>query len=130
LLNSFAVAGVTTIFCIAVGTSAAFALAKLEMRGKQLLLGAALAVSMFPPIATVSPLFLMIRALGLHDHLAGLVLPYTTFALPMTIWILTRFFQDIPDDIYRAARVDGCSPISAFRRVLLPLSAPGIAATA
>jgi multiple sugar transport system permease protein len=130
LLNSFLVAGTTTVFCIAVGASAAFALAKLELRGKKLLLGAALAVSMFPPIATVSPLFLIIRALGLRDQLAGLVLPYTTFALPMTLWILTGFFRDIPDELYRAARIDGCSPFQAFRRVLLPLAAPGIAATA
>jgi multiple sugar transport system permease protein len=85
---------------------------------------------MFPPIATVSPLFLIIRALGLRDELAGLVLPYTTFALPMTLWILTGFFRDLPDDLYRAALLDGCSPFQAFRRVLLPLAAPGIAATA
>jgi multiple sugar transport system permease protein len=130
LLNSLLVAGTTTVFCVAVGASAAFALAKLEFRGKTLLLGGALAISMFPPIATVSPLFLMIRSLGLRDELAGLVLPYTTFALPMTLWILTGFFRDIPDELYRAARVDGCSPFQAFRRVLLPLAAPGIAATA
>lgn len=130
LLNSFLVAGTTTVFCLAVGASAAFALAKLEFRGKGLLLGGALAVSMFPPIATVSPLFLMIRSLGLRDQLPGLVIPYTTFALPMTLWILTGFFRDIPDELYRAARVDGCSPFQAFRRVLLPLAAPGIAATA
>ncbi len=130
LLNSFLVAGATTVFCIAVGASAAFALARLDFRGKNLLLGGALAVSMFPPIATVSPLFLMIRGLGLRDDLAGLVLPYTTFALPMTLWILTGFFRDIPDDLYRAARIDGCTPFQAFRRVILPLAAPGIAATA
>ncbi|MEZ4293956.1 MAG: carbohydrate ABC transporter permease [Polyangiaceae bacterium] len=130
LLNSFLVAGATTLFCLAVGASAAFALAKMEFRGKKILLGGALAVSMFPPIATVSPLFLVIRWLGLRDELAGLVLPYTSFALPMTLWILTGFFRDIPDEIYRAARVDGCTPFQAFWRVLLPLAAPGIAATA
>lgn len=130
MLNSFVVAGVTTLFCLAVGGAAAFALAKLQLRGKSVILGAALAISMFPPIATVSPLFLLLRALGQHDHLGGLVLPYTTFALPMTLWILTGFFRDIPDEIYRAARVDGCSPFQAFWRVLLPLAAPGLAATA
>lgn len=130
LLNSLLVAGTTTVFCVSVGASAAFALAKLEFRGKKVLLGGALAISMFPPIATVSPLFLVIRALGLRDELAGLVLPYTTFALPMTLWILTGFFRDIPDELYRAACADGCTPFQAFRRVLLPLAAPGIAATA
>jgi multiple sugar transport system permease protein len=77
----------------------------------------------------VSPLYLVIRALGLRDHLAGLVLPYTAFGLPMTIWILTGFFREIPDEIYRSARVDGCSPFMAFRKVLLPLAAPGLATT-
>jgi multiple sugar transport system permease protein len=130
LLNSFVVAAATTALCMAVGAPAAFALAKMEFRGKKLLLGGALAISMFPPIATVSPLFLVIRSLGLRDELAGLVLPYATFALPMTLWILTGFFRDIPDELYRAARIDGCSPFQAFRRVFLPLAAPGVAATA
>ncbi len=85
---------------------------------------------MFPPIATVSPLFLVIRALGLRDQLAGLVLPYTTFALPLTLWILTAFFRELPDELYRAARIDGCTPFQAFRKVMLPLAAPGLATTA
>ncbi len=130
ILNSFLVASFTTLLCLAVGASAAFALAKLEFRGKNLLLGLSLVVSMFPPVATVSPLYLVIRALGLRDHLAGLVMPYTTFALPMTLWILTGFFRDLPDELYRAARIDGCTPFQAFRRVLLPLIAPGIGTTA
>jgi multiple sugar transport system permease protein len=130
LFNSVAVASATTAFCLAIGASAAFALAKLRFRGKSLLLGAALAVSMFPPIATVSPLYLVIRALGLRDTLAGLVLPYTTFALPLTLWVLHGFFRDIPDELYRAARVDGCTPFMAFRKVLLPLAAPGLGTTA
>lgn len=129
LLNSLTVAGATTALCLAIGSAAAFALAKLPLPGRRLLLAAALAISMFPPIATVSPLFLVIRSLGLHDELGGLVLPYATFALPMTLWILTGFFRDIPDELYRAAIVDGCSPLSAFRRVILPLAAPGLAAT-
>ena len=130
LLNSFAVAGATTALSLGIGASAAFALAKLELRGGRTLLAAALAISMFPPIATVSPLYLVIRALGLRDQLAGLVLPYTSFALPMTLWILTGFFRDIPDELYRAAQIDGCTPLQAFRRVLLPLVAPGLATTA
>ena len=124
LLNSFVVAGTTTVFCIAVGASAAFALAKLQFRGKSVLLGGALAVSMFPPIATVSPLFLVIRALGLRDELAGLVLPYTTFALPMTLWILTGFFatsrtsctaRPASTGALRSRRSGGCSSRSPRR---------------
>lgn len=129
IANSLGVAAATTLFCLTVGASAAFALAKLRFRGRGLLLAAALGISMFPPIATVSPLYLILRAVGLRDQLAGLVLPYTTFALPLTLWILSSFFRQLPDELYRAARVDGCTPFQAFRRVLLPLSAPGLATT-
>jgi multiple sugar transport system permease protein len=130
ILNSFVVAIATAGCCIAIGASAAFAIAKLEFRGRRFLLGAALACSMFPPVATVSPLFLLLRRLGLQDELAGLIVPYTTFALPLTVWVLTSFFREIPDELYSAARVDGCSPFRAFRTVFLPLAAPGIATTA
>jgi multiple sugar transport system permease protein len=130
VLNSLLVAAATTSFCLLVGASAAFALAKLDFPGRTLLLGVALGVSMFPPIATVSPLYLALRAVGLRDTLGGLVVPYATFALPLTLWLLTSFFRQIPDVLYRAARVDGCTPLQAFRRVLLPLAAPGLATTA
>lgn len=130
IANSVIVAGATTAACLAVGAAAAFALAKLDLRGKKVLLFGTLAASMFPPIATLSPLYLLIRAMGLYDRLGGLVLPYTSFALPLTIWVLYGFFRGIPDEIYRAARVDGCSPFMAFRKVLLPLAAPGLGATA
>jgi multiple sugar transport system permease protein len=130
ILNSFVVASSTAVCCIAIGAAAAFAIAKLEFSGRKLLLGATLACSMFPPIATVSPLFLLLRRLGLQDELAGLIVPYTTFALPLTVWVLTSFFREIPDDLYSAARVDGCSPFRAFRSIFLPLAAPGIATAA
>jgi multiple sugar transport system permease protein len=130
ILNSLLVATATTVLCLTVGASAAFALAKLEFHGRRFVLAAALVVSMFPPIATVSPLYLAVRAVGLRDHLAGLILPYTTFALPLTLWVLTGFFRELPDELYRAAIVDGCSPFQAFRKVLLPLAGPGLATTA
>ena len=116
--NSLVLAAATTLFCLAVGASAAFALAKLRFPGSGLLLALALGVSMFPPIATVSPLYLLLRAVGLRDRLLGLVLPYATFALPLTLWLLTSFFRELPDALYRAARVDGCTPFGAFWRVL------------
>jgi multiple sugar transport system permease protein len=130
VLNSLLVAAATTVLCLGAGASAAFAIAKLEFRGRSLLLGAALAISMFPPIATVSPLYLMMRAAGLRDSLAGLVLPYATFALPLTLWLLTSFFRQVPDEIYRAALADGCTPWQAFVRVYLPLSWPAMATSA
>jgi multiple sugar transport system permease protein len=130
LANSALVAAATTTVCIAVAAPAAFALAKLRLRGTTLLLSAALAVSMFPPIATVSPLYLMLREVHLLDNPLGLVVPQATFALPLVLWILTGTFRDIPDELYRAARVDGCTAFGAFRRVMLPLAMPGIATAA
>jgi multiple sugar transport system permease protein len=130
VLNSLLVAAGTTAVCLAVGASAAFAVAKVEFRGRSLLLGGALAISMFPPIATVSPLYLALRAVGLRDTLAGLILPYATFALPLTLWLLTSYFREVPDEIYRAALVDGCTPWQAFVRVYLPLSWPALATSA
>ncbi len=127
VVNSFVVAAATTALCLALAAPAAFAIAKLRFRGRRLLLGGALAISMFPPIATVSPLYLGLKAVGLRDSLAGLVPLYATFALPLSLWILTSFFEALPDELYRAARVDGCTPFGAFRRVLLPLAWPALA---
>ena len=130
VLNSLLVAGGTTMLSLGLGASAAFALAKLPFRGQKLVLGTALAISMFPPIATVSPVYLGLSALGLRDSLWGLLIPYTTFALPLTLWLLSATFRQIPDSLYRAARVDGCSAFQAFWHVLLPIAAPGIATAA
>jgi multiple sugar transport system permease protein len=130
ILNSLIVAASTTVLALVTGLFASFGLAKLRVRRKALVLGFVLSVSMFPPIATVSPLYIIIRALGLRDTLWALIITYTTFSLPLTIWVLTNFFREVPDEIYLAARVDGCSPFQAFYRILLPLSAPGIVTTA
>jgi multiple sugar transport system permease protein len=125
--NSLLVAAGTTALCLAAAAPAAFAIAKLRFPGRSWLLGGALAISMFPPIATVSPLYLMLRATGLRDTLPGLVLPYSTFALPLALWLLTTFFRQLPDELYRAARVDGCTAWQSFVHVFLPLSAPALA---
>ena len=130
LVNSVGIGLLTTAIAVVIGAMAAYAVARLEFPGRRILLSAALAVSMFPPIATVSPLYLVIRALGLRDTLTGLVIPYTTFALPLALWILTQQFKAIPVELYQAARIDGCSPPRAFRKVLFPLAAPGVGATA
>ncbi len=130
IANSVIVAAWTTAAALVIGSLAAFALAKLNVRRRALILAIVLSVSMFPPIATVSPLFLVINALGLRDTLAALVITYTTFSLPLAVWLLTNFFRGVPDEIYIAARVDGCTPLQAFYRVILPLSAPGLFAAA
>lgn len=130
ILNSAIVAVCTTFLSICVGSMCAFALARLRVRGAPLILGFVLSVSMFPPIATVSPLFLVIRALGMRDTLWALIVTYTTFSLPLAIWVLTSFFREIPEEIYLAARVDGCTPLQALTLIMLPLAAPGIFTTA
>jgi multiple sugar transport system permease protein len=130
IMNSLVVAASTTILSLIIGSLCSFGLAKLRVRYKALILGFILSVSMFPPIATVSPLFIIIRALGLRDTVWALIITYTTFSLPLSMWILTNFFREVPDEIYLAARVDGCSPFQAFYKIILPLSAPGIFTTA
>lgn len=128
LVNSAVVASGATLAAVGLGSLAGFALAKLRPRGHTPLLAGIVGLSMLPPIATVSPLFVLIHALGLRDTLPGLMLVYTGFALPLAVWLMTQFFRSIPDDLYIAARVDGCTAFSAFRKVMLPLAAPGLAA--
>jgi ABC-type glycerol-3-phosphate transport system permease component len=128
--NSLVVAGATTLFCVTLGSLCAYALARLRFRGKTLLLGLILAVSMFPQIAIVSPLFLLLRSLRLIDTYPGLVLPYLTFAMPLTVWLLVGYFRQLPGELEEAAMVDGASRLRAFREVIVPLALPGLAATA
>lgn len=128
--NSLVVAGGTTVFCVVFGSLCAYALARLRFRGKTLLLGAILAVSMFPQIAIVSPLFLLLRSIRLIDTYPGLVLPYLTFAMPLTVWLLVGYFRQLPAELEEAAMVDGASRLTAFREVIIPLALPGLAATA
>ncbi|AGB41488.1 ABC-type sugar transport system, permease component [Halobacteroides halobius DSM 5150] len=125
LLNSLIVATGTTTFCLLVGSFAAYALARLEFTGKGPILALVLALSMFPPVAIVSPLYLMLKNVGLLNNYLGLILPYTTFAMPMTIWILTSFFRTIPFGLEEAAKIDGATPLQAFWKIIVPLAAPG-----
>ena len=128
--NSLVVAGATTLLCVTAGSLAAYALARLRFRGKEAILAAVLAVTMFPQISIVSPLYLLLRALGLINTYPGLVLPYLTFAMPLTVWLLVGFFRQLPPELEEAALVDGASRWQAFTRVVLPLAAPGLATTA
>lgn len=130
LRNSLAIAGMTTILCVVIGSFAAYALARLPLKRKILLLSGVLAVSLFPPVALVPPLYELWRALGLLNTWEGLYIPYTSFTLPLTIFILTTFFAAIPKDLEEAARVDGATPFKAFYRVIFPLAAPGVFAAA
>lgn len=130
LLNSASVAGGTTILAVLFGGLCAFAVARLPLGGKPLILGFVLALSMFPPIATISPLYLMARAAGLRDTLIAVLLVHTTYALPLVIWVLTNAFRQVPVELYWAARVDGCSPWRALWSVVLPPALPHVAVAA
>lgn len=130
LLNSLVVASATTALCVPLAAGCAWALSRLRVRGRGALTGLVLVVSMFPPVSILSPLYLMLRWLGLIDTYAGLVLPYTTFALPLAIWLLVGFFDRLPRELEEAALVDGAGRLRTFAEILLPLAAPGLAATA
>ena len=126
LINSLGIALITTFVSIVLASFAAYAIARLEFPGRSLMLGGALAIAMFPPISTVGPLFDMWRTLGLYDTWLGLIIPYLTFSLPLAIYTLVAFFREIPWDLEKAAQMDGATPFQAFRKVIVPLAAPGM----
>jgi multiple sugar transport system permease protein len=130
LLNSVGIALIATALAVVVGSMAAYAVARLRFPGKTLLVAAALLIAVFPPISLVSPLFNLWRQLGLFDTWPGLIIPYLTFSLPLSIYVLSAFFREIPWDLERAAQVDGATPMQAFMRVIAPLAAPGVVTTA
>jgi multiple sugar transport system permease protein len=130
LWNSFVVASLTTLYSIVIASFAAYAIARLHFKGKTVILGLVLAVSMFPQIATISPIFLFLQSVKLTNSYLGLIIPYTTFALPLAVWNLTTFFQKIPHDLEEAAKVDGATVLQTFRKVILPLAVPGTFTTA
>ncbi len=127
LKNSAIVALVTTALSLVIGSFCAYALARLRMKRKFLILAIVLSISTFPQIAIAAPIFKLWRDVGLYDTIPGLVIPYLTFALPLTIYILTSFFKEIPRDLEEAALVDGATNFEAFRKVVVPLAAPGLA---
>ncbi len=126
LINSILIALIATTIAIVLASFTAYAIARLDFPGKFLILGGALAIAMFPPISTVGPLFDMWRSLGLYDTYIGLIIPYLTFSLPLAIYTLVAFFREIPWDLEQAAQVDGATPLQAFRKVIVPLAAPGM----
>src|SRR5262245_12463312 len=130
LRNSFGISIIATLLSVIVAMFAAYAIARLEFPLKKVLLSMALAIAMFPQAALVGPLFDMWRKVGIYDTWIGLIIPYLTFALPLSIWTMSAFFRQIPWDMEQAAQVDGATPWQAFRKVIVPLAAPGVFTTA
>nr|WP_130835661.1 carbohydrate ABC transporter permease [[Erwinia] mediterraneensis] len=129
LLNSFAVATLTVGICLLVSITAAFALARISFRGRKFLLFTILCVSMFPQVAVLSGMFELVRFLGLYDSLGALVLSYTTFSLPFTVWVLTTFMRSMPVELEEAAIVDGASTWVIISRVFAPIMGPALVTT-
>jgi len=126
LLNSVGIGLLTAVLAVALATPAAYALTRLEFRGKPLVLPLTVAVALFPPVAVLGALFDRWRALGLYDTWPGLVIPYQSFAVPLALWTLTAFFRGLPWQLADAAQADGATPGQAFRRVVVPLAQPGV----
>jgi multiple sugar transport system permease protein len=129
LRNSIGIGLISTCLAVALASAAAYAIARLNFPGKRAILAASLAVVMFPQISLVGPLYNLWRQIGLYDTWPGLIIPYMTFALPLSIYTLSAFFREIPWELEQAAEVDGATPFQAFRRVIAPLATPGIVTT-
>jgi multiple sugar transport system permease protein len=130
LINSAIIASSTTIICLFFGSIAAYAISRLRFRFKSTVMTLILAISFFPPVAIIAPLFIQYTQLALIDTYWSVIITATVFALPLTIWLLVAFFRELPVDLEDAARVDGATTIQAFRKVIVPLAAPGVFTTA
>ncbi len=130
LRNSIGISLIATAIAVVLATLAAYAIARLDFPGKRLILTTALGVSIFPVISIVTPLFNVWRTVGLYDTWIGLIIPYLSLTLPISIWTLAAFFRQIPWELEQAAQVDGATSWQAFRKAIVPLAAPGVFTTA
>ncbi|MET4059892.1 multiple sugar transport system permease protein [Arthrobacter sp. UYP6] len=130
LRNSIGISLIATFVAVVLATLCAYAIARLDFPGKKLILTTALGVSIFPVISIVTPLFNLWRNIGLYDTWLGLIIPYLSLTLPISIWTLSAFFRQIPWELEQAAQVDGATTWQAFRKAIVPLAAPGVFTTA
>src|SRR3954447_16499174 len=130
LRNSFGICLIATAISCLLSMFAAYGIARLDFPGKKLILSTALAVAIFPVISLVTPLFNLWRQIGLYDTWLGLIIPYLSLTLPLSIWTMSAFFREIPWEMEQAAQVDGATTWQAFRKVIVPLAAPGVFPTA
>jgi multiple sugar transport system permease protein len=129
LRNSIGIGLIATIAAVVLASFAAYAIARLEFPGRRIIPALALGVALFPQISLVGPLYNLWRQIGLYDTWPGLIIPYMTFALPLSIYTLSAFFKEIPWELEQAAQVDGATPFQAFRKIIIPLAMPGLATT-
>jgi multiple sugar transport system permease protein len=126
LRNSIGISLIATTLSVIIATLAAYAIARLDFPGKKIILSTALAIAIFPAVSLIGPMFTIWRATGLYDTWPGLIIPYMSFSLPMALWTLSAFFREIPWEMEQAAQVDGATAWQAFRKVIVPLAAPGV----
>jgi multiple sugar transport system permease protein len=129
-MNSVVVAVTTTFIALILGAFAAYGFARFRFRGAFWLRMSALIPQMLPPITIIVPLYVLFNGLKLTDTRAGLIISYLTFTIPLAIWMMIGFFEDVPEDLEECAMIDGCTRFGALFRVSVPLVAPGLAATA
>jgi len=129
VINSLVVATATVVCALFLAVTASYALARVHFRGRGLLLITILAVSMFPQVAVLAGLFELVRFLGIFNTHWAMILSYTIFTLPFTVWVLTTFMRDLPLEIEEAAIVDGASPWVIITRIFLPLLWPALVTT-
>jgi len=129
VFNSLLIVGVSTFIALVLGCMAGFGLSHLRAKGKKHLAFWIISTRMAPIAAVIVPLYLIFRYLHLLDTYSGLIIAYLSFNLPFAIWLMTAFFDDLPYDIYEAARVDGASKLQVFWHILLPLTKPGLVTT-
>lgn len=127
--TSLIVATSTTVYIVLVATFAAYAISRFEFRGKNILLGLILAVSMFPQMIIIGPVYNLFLDLGLTNSYA-IILPYSTITLPMAVWILVTHFNQIPLALEESAKIDGATPLQTLFKIVFPLAAPGVFTTA
>ena len=128
--NSLLTTFYTVVLCVIVGTLASYSFSQYKFPGKQGLLVFYLVVRMFPAVLMIIPLFLIMRFFGLLDTSLGLAIAYTSFLMPLFIWMMKGFFDAVPVELEKAARIDGCTRLGALVRVVMPLVRNGLAATA
>jgi trehalose/maltose transport system permease protein len=130
LLNSAIVSTAVVLLALLFGTLGAYALGRLQFRGRTVILYLILSMTMFPAIAILGSLFQIMQRINAFNTLWGLVIVYLTFTLPFTVWVLTNFFRAMPAELEQAALVDGATPMQALRQILMPLAVPGMVTTA
>ncbi|RSM88546.1 carbohydrate ABC transporter permease [Kibdelosporangium aridum] len=130
LINSVVVAGIATVLTLLIGLSAAYALARLRFRFKNAVAAMIIATSMFPGISLVVPLLKLFTDINWINTYQSMILPSMSFALPLAVWNLNAFFRQMPGELEEAAMIDGCTRLQAFRKIILPLAAPGVFTTA